>query len=107
MNTLNSIIHVAWIVMIAAFLVDSPAQAADEATTSYRPKRTAEGKPDFNGVWQVLNTANNNLEAHGPQAAMAMRDGPVVPVPAKEIVALGAVGAVPASLGVVEGKAIP
>ena len=36
-----------------------------------------------------------------------MRPGPVVPVPAKEVVALGAVGSVPAGLGVVEGGAIP
>ncbi|MCX2981609.1 hypothetical protein EYC98_12120 [Halieaceae bacterium IMCC14734] len=69
--------------------------------------RTAAGKPDLNGVWQVLNRANFNLEPHGPKAALAMREGPVVPVPAKELVALGAVGAVPAGLGVVDGGAIP
>ena len=107
MNTLISIVRVAWIVMVASFLVTSPIQAVNETTATYQPKRTAEGKPDFNGVWQVLNTANNNLEAHGAQAAMAMREGPVVPVPAKEVVALGAVGAIPASLGVVEGSTIP
>jgi len=77
------------------------------AETSYEPPRIASGKPDFNGVWQVLNTANYNLEPHGPQAAMAFREGPVVPVPAKEVVALGAVGAVPAGLGVVQGGSIP
>jgi hypothetical protein len=55
----------------------------------------------------VLNTANYNLEPHGAQAAMAFREGPVVPVPAKEVVALGAIGAVPAGLGVVKGGAIP
>ena len=69
----------------------------------YEPPRTPSGKPDLNGVWQVLNRANYNLEAHGPQAALAMREGPVVPVPAKEVVALGAIGAVPAGLGVVKG----
>ena len=68
---------------------------------------TAGGKPDLNGVWQVLNRANFNLEPHGPKAALAMREGPVVPVPAKAVVALGAVGAVPAGLGVVEGGTIP
>ena len=27
------------------------------------------GKPDLNGVWQVLNSANYNLEAHSASAA--------------------------------------
>lgn len=38
---------------------------------------------------------------------MAMRPGPVSPVPAKAVLALGAVGSVPAGLGVVEGGRIP
>src|SRR6185436_11048450 len=69
--------------------------------------RTPDGKPNLNGIWQVLNTANFDLEAHMAKAAMAMRPGPVVPVPAKEVLALGAVGAVPSGVGVVEGGAIP
>lgn len=77
------------------------------ASDPYEPPRIANGKADFNGVWQVLNTANYNLEPHGAQAAMAFRAGPVVPVPAKAVVALGAVGAVPAGLGVVQGGPIP
>jgi hypothetical protein len=65
------------------------------------------GKPDLNGVWQVLNTANYDVEPHAARAAMALRPGPFGPVPAKAVVALGAVGAVPAGLGVVEDGAIP
>ncbi len=80
---------------------------APMAVADYEPPRTADGKPDLNGLWQVLNTANYNLEARDSRAAMQMREGPVVPVPAKELVPLGAVGAVPASLGVVKDGKIP
>lgn len=55
--------------------------------------RTADGKPDLNGIWQTLGTAHWNLQDH--QA----RTGPVLE--------LGAVLAVPAGLSVVEGNEIP
>jgi hypothetical protein len=69
--------------------------------------RTQDGHPDLNGTWQVLNSANFDLESHSARAAMALRSGPVIPVPAREVIALGAVGAVPAGLSVVEGGEIP
>ncbi len=78
-----------------------------QAMAGFQPPRTADGKADFSGVWQVLNTANDSLEAHNGRAAQVMREGPVVPVPAKELVSLGAVGAIPPGLGVVEGGEIP
>ena len=93
--------------LIRAFLTLLIAGSATSALAEYQPPRTAAGKPDMTGVWQVLNTANYNVETHAAQAAMIMREGPVVPVPAKEVVALGAIGAVPASLGVVDGGEIP
>ena len=65
------------------------------------------GHPNFSGVWSVMNTANWNIEPHLAGAALELRPGPVVPVPAKAIVALGAVGSVPAGMGVVEGGRIP
>ena len=78
-------------------------------TTGYAANipRGADGKPDLNGTWQVMNRANYDLQIHAARAAMALRDGPFGPVPAKEVVALGAVGAVPAGLGVVVGGEIP
>jgi hypothetical protein len=85
----------------------APAKAAPKAG-AYRAPRGPDGKhPDLNGVWQVMNTANYNIEPHASSAALQMRPGPVVPVPAKEVLALGAVGSVPAGLGVVEGGTIP
>jgi hypothetical protein len=55
--------------------------------------RTAAGKPDLNGVWQTMNTANWDLTAHSAQA------GPVA--------SLGAEFAEPGGVGVVEGGDIP
>ena len=74
---------------------------------AYSPPRGPDGHPDLNGVWQVLNTANFDILPHPARAAMAFRPGPVVPVPAKAVVALGAVGSVPAGVGVVDGGEIP
>jgi hypothetical protein len=73
----------------------------------YVAPRGPGGKPDLNGTWRVLNRANYNLEDHGAEAAMAYREGPVKPVPAKEVVAIGTLGSVPAGFGVVEGGEIP
>ena len=69
--------------------------------------RTKDGKPDLNGIWQAMNSANFDLEPHAARAALAMVPGQFVPVPAPEVVKLGAVGSVPAGLGVVEGDTIP
>jgi hypothetical protein len=69
--------------------------------------RGADSKPDLNGIWQALNEANYDLEAHVARPAMAVRPGPYGPIPAAPVLALGAVGAVPPSLGVVEGGEIP
>ena len=83
------------------FLWTSPA-----STQASRPARVG-GKPNLNGIWQAMNTANFDLLSHSAKAAMQMQKGPVVPVPATPILALGAVGSVPGGVGVVEGDEIP
>jgi hypothetical protein len=60
---------------------------------AYRAPRTADGKPNLNGIWQALNTADWDLQGH------AAGKGPVA--------SLGAVFSVPPGLGVVEGDEIP
>ena len=78
------------------------------AVTALWTSHTARaGDRDLNGVWQVLNTANYDLEAHHARHAMQLRDGPWGPLPDARVVALGAVGAVPAGPGVVAGGVIP
>jgi hypothetical protein len=59
----------------------------------YSAPRASDGKPNLNGIWQAVNEANWDLQGHAAQA------GPVV--------ALGATGAVPPGIGVVEGGEIP
>jgi hypothetical protein len=88
-------------------LVFSAALPLSGQAPPQRLPRLANGKPDLNGIWQALNTANWDLEPHSPRAALAMRPGPIVPVPAKEVLAFGAIGAVPGGMGVVEGGEIP
>ena len=87
---------------VCVLLLTNPLEAQHS-----RIPRTAAGKPDLSGIWQAMTTANYDIEPHDAKAAMAMRPGPVVPVPAKEVVALGAVGAVPSGTGIVVGGAIP
>jgi len=93
---------VAAVGLVLAFPLTPAAQ-----NPAYRVPRLPGGKPDFNGIWQVLNTANYDLEDHMARPAMALRAGPFGPVPATPVLALGAVGAVPGGIGVVEGGAIP
>ncbi len=76
-------------------------------TAGHAAAARVDGHPDLNGVWQVLNTANFDLQPHMARAAMALRPGPNGPVPDKPVLAMGAVGSVPAGLGVVDGGAIP
>jgi len=76
-------------------------------SSTWRAPRAEGGKPDLNGIWQTLNEANYDLEGHNARPSMALRAGPDGPVPAAAVLALGAVGAVPPSLGVVEGGEIP
>jgi hypothetical protein len=90
-----------------AMIVGASVQAAPAKPHTYIAPRGAGGHPDLNGVWEVMNTANWDIEPHAARAALAFRPGPFGPVPAKEVVALGAVGSVPAGLGVVENGPIP
>jgi len=62
-------------------------------TPAYRAPRTRDGKPNLNGIWQAMNTANWNIEPHPSEA------GPLYQ--------LGAAYAVPGGFGIVEGGTIP
>lgn len=53
------------------------------------------GHPNLNGIWQAMSRANDNLEPHSASTN---------PVAERQV---GAIGATPASIGVVEGGKIP
>ena len=91
----------------AAMVVLVSMYSESQTTTTYRAPRAPGNRPDFNGIWQALNTANYDIEAHVARPAMALRPGPFGPVPAAAVLALGAVGAVPGGMGVVEGGELP
>jgi hypothetical protein len=43
---------------------DMAAAQQNPAKPAFTPRRTADGKPDLNGIWQVLNTASWNIQDH-------------------------------------------
>ena len=43
-------------------------QTAGQGPT-YRAPRSADGKPNFNGIWQALNEASWDIEAHAAAPA--------------------------------------
>ncbi|GAB1260506.1 hypothetical protein [Aurantivibrio plasticivorans] len=55
--------------------------------------RTPTGEPDLNGIWQTIGSAHWNLEAHSASAG---------PIPE-----MGAIGAIPGGLSIVEEGQIP
>lgn len=92
---------VAAIVACACMVTPVLAQAG-----GYRAARVGT-HPDLNGIWQALNEANYDIEGHAARPALALQPGPYGPVPAGPVLAMGAVGAVPPGLGVVEDGPLP
>ena len=88
---------------VSAVISVSITRTAGQAT---RPARVG-GKPNFSGIWQALNEANWDLQAHEARSGAVTQQG-VYPyayarVPAAPVLALGAAGGVPGSVGVVAG----
>ena len=110
------VVVVAAIVAAAAMWIHRP-RAADESAdgATYRAPRTADGKPDLNGIWQALNTANFDLQAHPARPALSLLPAPPrggvpglvratpVALPDPAVRAFGAVGGVPAGLRGAQG----
>lgn len=77
---------------VAAGLIVTATLAAAQSS-DYKAPRTPYGNPDLNGIWQSISSASWNIEGHAASHGA--------------IVKLGALDAVPAGLGIVEGGEIP
>src|SRR3989442_2757687 len=81
-------------VAVSAAVTALSAQAADTGQAQgYRAPRTADGRPNLNGIWQAINEANWDLQPHAANFG--------------RVVALGAEDAMPPGIGWVEGGEIP
>ena len=93
--------------VIAFSMALSPTAAPAAAAAAQSTGRIG-GKPDLSGIWQANNTAYWDLQTHASR--------PMVPHPGisansivlgAPVLALGALGWVPAGVGVVDGEEIP
>jgi hypothetical protein len=78
--------------LLAAVALAASVYAQGQARAPYRAARTADGKPNLNGIWQAISEAYWDVEPHA-----------AAPSPVLE---LGASFAVPGGLGITDG-AIP
>ena len=74
------------VAFVALFLTAASAQ-------NYRAPRTHDNRPDLNGIWQALGSAHYDVEGHAADFSPSLE--------------MGALGGVPAGLGVVVGGEIP
>jgi hypothetical protein len=78
------------LLLCTAFTIVASVALAQEPAASF--PQAWDGKPDLSGIWQSIGTAHWDLQDHTASAGLP---------------ALGAIGAVPPGLGVVEGNEIP
>ena len=74
------------VAFVVLFLTAASAQ-------NYRAPRTADNRPDLNGIWQAVGSAHFDLEGHAADFSPSLE--------------MGALGAIPGGLGVVVGGEIP
>lgn len=78
-------LFVALMIALATIFTIAPMPGAGQTSpTTYKPARTAFGHPDLQGIWQVLNSAAWDLEAHsaslGTPAGQGVVEGGPSPI---------------------------
>jgi hypothetical protein len=86
-----------------------PAMEDEGMANSDVPRLEGTTHPDIHGVWQAFSEVEYNLEGQAAQAALVLHEGVPngSPVPNAPVLALGALGGAPPSLGAVVGGTIP
>jgi len=86
-----------------------PAMEDEDVMNSDVPRLEGTTHPDIHGVWQAFSEVGYNLEGQAAQAALVLHEGVPngSPVPNAPVLALGALGGAPPSLGAVVGETIP
>ena len=77
--------------VFTAFVTVAAAQTPAPGA-AYQPPKTADGQPNLQGIWQVRNSANGDLEDHGARLIGDRKSARAF---------------VPAGISVVEGKTLP
>ena len=90
-NRLNNRGTIMGVVAVTVFMVLLAVQSVP--AQDYRAPRTADGRPDLNGIWQAVGAHHHDLEGHAAGFSPSLE--------------MGALGGVPAGLGVVVGGEIP
>src|SRR6185436_21124199 len=81
----------AHVMLVAAGLWLGVATTITGQAPAYRAPRTADGKANLNGLWQAINSAHWDIEAHSAAPGLLNEQ-------------LGAAYSIPGGMGVVEGE---
>ncbi|MBZ5601860.1 MAG: hypothetical protein LAO79_06110 [Acidobacteriia bacterium] len=81
------------LVAVASVLALATLPAAGQTAAAFKPARLADGHPNLNGIWQAMTPAYWDLEPHAASQSAVLEAGALL--------------AVPAGIGIVEGGTIP